>query len=180
MSALDLELLATKIILNADNVLTKCGLKRKDAKALSRRAKELPSLIQQAGLFQAVAFYLSKINENLYKYLYEKLNEGLSPIQKSESSENSVCYYNNKDMKEEVKQEVSKEGAGYTFLLAMLAHAISTYSNQLKVQDCNSLREIVDVVKCMLRLREEGLLLNFERALSPYLITIKRLSEALY
>lgn len=171
MSIVSLEYLAIKITRRACEVLTECNVDRGRAEILSRRAKELPLLIQQAGLFQAVAFYISKTTDD--NKLYENLYKLLNPDQKDVDRDvNSIC--NN------IKEEVSKEGKGYTFLLAVLSHAISKYSDQLNVQECKSTENIIKVVDCMLKLHEKGLLIQFERALNPYLITIKRLFEALY
>ncbi len=170
MSVSDLESLAVKVAIKTDEILK--SYKINEADALSRRAKELPSLIQQAGLFQSIAFYLSKIeNENLYKKIYGLLS----------SQQQSLQQTVDENEKKLLEEEVSGEGRGYTFLLAVLTYAIYEYSKRIPgLKDCHDMGGISNVARCMLELREKGLLLMVERALIPYLITVKRLFEALY
>lgn len=171
MSAPDLETLAVNVAIKVEDILKSCKIERRSASALSRRAKDLPSLVQQAGLFQATVFYLSKVeNEDLYSGIYKALVDS-----QQQSS------YSNKIDCAKVAEEVSGEGKGYTLLLAVLTRAISEYSKQqLNIRECNEIDTIINIAKCIQILREKGLLLMIERALNPYLITVKRLFEALY
>lgn len=167
MSSLDLESLAIKVAINTEEFLKECNVESSKARALSRRARELPSLIQQAGLFQATVFYLSKIeDEDVYREAYKAIA--------GKGGEEKVC--------RSVREEVTGEGKGYAFLLAVLSYAISEYSKISgdDKKECNDLSSKVNVAKCLLALRESGLLLAVERALTPYVLTIKRLFEALF
>ena len=173
MSSLDLESLAVRSAIKIEEFLRCCNIDSRSAKALSRRAEELPSLIQQAGLFQAIVFYLSKIEDELYSQVYDVI---AADQQQSGRTKSVDC--------RSLVEEVTSEGGGYTVLLATLSYAISRYVSgvhgQSMVDHCSNLRSKVDVAKCLLNLREKGLLLSVERALTPFALTVKRLFEALF
>ncbi len=159
---LDLESLALKVTLRIYEAL---GGKREKVKAeaLVRRAKDLPSLVKQAGLFQSIALYLSKVeNENKYESIY-KIVSGV------------VCG----ECKKSLSNDKEGEGKGYTTLLTVLAYAISTVLKE-RLKECKNLSNIRSLAQCALRLKESNLLLSTESQLTPYLITVKRMFEALF
>lgn len=160
--SLDLESLALKVTLRIYEALEGKGEKVK-AEALVRRAKDLPSLVKQAGLFQSIALYLSKVDseknyENIYKIVSGVVGE---------------------EYRKSLKSDKEGEGKGYATLLAVLSYAISAVMKG-KLRECEDLSNIKSLAQCALQLKESNLLLSIESQLTPYLITVKRMFEALF
>jgi len=161
---LDLEDLAMQVALRIYSVLGGKNEKVK-ADAFVRRAKELPSIVKQVGLSQSVAFYLSKISKHReYEDIFRVISEACS----DKSCVNSL------------REDSEGEGKGYTTLLATLAYAIENIAKEAKLDNCINLSSVKFVAECMLTLKKRKLLISVESQLTPYLITIKRMFEALF
>lgn len=130
--------------------------------AVTRRAKDLASLMLSAGLVPTLTFYMAKVeDDNVYEAAL-KLLEG--------SRTNNVL--------EKIKDDLSgKEGAGYSIILAAVVKALeSLYPQALGGGSPRSLKDLATRLKDM---HEKRLDVKAESVLQPYLIELKKVLEAL-
>jgi len=166
--AYDPEQLAIDTILEFDRILRE-SIGRSKCKSLSRRAAEAPQLLQQTGLVTEALFYISKSDDNLLKTLVELLEH------RGKVENNSI---------RSLSDECEREGKGHTVLLAILAKALRRLASQGLLdeagKECIEVNDTRTIAKCLKALREWGVELRAEKLLQPFLVAVKRLTEALY
>ncbi len=134
--------------------------------ALERRGKEIPQLISQVGLSNALVFYLSKAKEETYTLVYKYLSSD-----KEKDPEPKV--------RDEIRKEAQSEGGGYSVILALVNTALSKIVKG-RVSECVDLSNFRDTASCLKKLREEKLELVAEAKLMNFLTVARRLLEAFY
>jgi len=141
----------------------------KIGKALQTRASDIPSLILSTGLVPALTMYMSKtdpvVYKNIYQWLVGKLNS------------NDIAKMDRRVLKDLI-DELSKEGKGYSAMLALISCALT----ELFSDDFNKDRmsDIGELAKSLLDVREKGKELVIQNGLLPLLLEVKKLSKALF
>ena len=165
----DAEVLGAEFVLRLRACLEKWGAGSTDA--VARRLTDAASLTASAGSFTAMAFLMSKSDEELYKKLYGALK-----------GECSVRVED--DVREKLVEEAGKEGKGYIYGLAALAYAIEAVASAGQLGEakgaCEKLDGFTSIARCMLEVRSRGLAVRLDSLLTGYLLTIKRLGDAFF
>jgi CRISPR type III-B/RAMP module-associated protein Cmr5 len=142
--------------------------KKKMGAGIARRAKDLPSLIASAGLVPALTFYMSKSKKDNYMTICNIL---------SGNNDTSIKEANCKDLEEELS---SKEKAGYSTLLAVAACGLRHLGLIGRENDVASLEGLAAALKKLLDSGEPHRILAAEKAMTDYLIEVKKLAEAFF
>ncbi len=159
----DPEELAARVMLKLDELI---GGRKADT--IPRRASDIASHVASMGVFQAVAFFLSKTDERVYNAVYRYIR-GL------EAKSDSLVKL--------VESELSGEGKGYSVILAVTMVGVEEAARQTGVdcsRDGNNTSTLRGVARCLLMLKESGRLVQIDAMLQPYLLTVKRLTDAFY
>ena len=137
--------------------------------ALSRRARELPTLILQAGLIPALTFYLSKVeNGEVYKLILEALEE--------KAKETEL-----KKFDKEIEKEVKEEGKGYTALLSISAYTLKQLANVYKIEKCENINTIAELVECLYEIRSDrSKEVVLEKQFIKFMLEVKKLFDAFF
>ncbi len=147
------------------DLVSECGKYNESAtgEGVSRRARDLPSLVSSAGLVPALTFYMSKADENNYKIIYDYLGDTTG-----KPMDAGKC--------ESLKDELSrKEKAGYASMLAASAKALEA---MLGLSELNSYKALALELENLHRdsLREA----EAEALMLDYLVEAKKLAEAFF
>ena len=141
----------------------------KETVALSRRARELPTLVLQTGLTPALTFYLSKVEkEEVYKLVLEAL-------------EAKVDESKLKELAEKVREEVGGEGKGYTALLSISAYTLKQLANIYGIEKCKNMGTIVELVECLHEIRgDRHKEVMLEKQFINFMLEVKKLFDAFF
>ncbi len=121
-----------------------------------RRARELPSLMLQAGLVPTLTFFMSKAEENEFMEWFS--------------------YLRNPQPTNRPSSDLKGEGGGYSVLLAMIFDAME----KLAGVNVGSVSGFTDLLKILLGIGSgRGESLRISRILMPYLVEVKKLATAL-
>ncbi len=165
MASLDLETLALKVAIALNDAYSE------KANPIANRAKDLPQLVLQVGLVHALAFYMSKVEDEdsyrkLYSYLVNRIGMGPS------------SNVTKQEIRDILSKESAGEGKGYLTLLAVATVFIS--NEVANINECKDLSSLKDVAKCLLKLKESKEVATLEKRLLNYLVISKRFLEAFY
>ncbi len=161
MSIIDPVKVALELTSKLDDILKRC---RETKEAVARRANDLANLLTQLGFTPTLTFYLSKASER--KRVYSDLIGYLTG--KSEIKSLNIT---------NICRDVTGEGSGYSILLALVTACLFKlgYIEENKIP--STFRDLIDFLK---NIREKGKELSVERSLSPVVIELKKLLNALY
>ena len=160
MSIVDPVEIALELTSKLDDILKEC----KDSKeAVARRANDLDNLLAQLRFTPTLTFYLSKASER--KKVYNDLI-GYLTSENEIKSLNTIC------------KDATGEGSGYSILLALIVACLFRlgYIEENKIP--NTFKDLIDLLKSIRKDYKKEL--SIERSLSPVVIELKKLLNALY
>ena len=148
------------------------------AVALSRRARELPTLILQTGLMPALTFYLSKVEkESVYMLVLKALEIEAEKMKPDDDD----LVKKVKKLAKEIKEEVEEEGKGYTALLSISAYILKQFANMYGIEKCKNVYTVAEFVECLHEIRSNrDKEVMLEKQFINFMLEVKKLFDAFF